>query len=319
MSQPPVLPPGTTDIHLKLEEELASFKRTERAIIFASGYISNRILLDVLKDRYTAIFADSMSHPSIHEGIPKDKTKLFIYDHCNPDHLNDLLGKYKNETKLIISDGIFPLTGEIAPLDKIHDIALTHNAIIIIDDAHATGVLGGNGGGTPEYFNLQNAKNIYQSETMSKAMGSYGGFIAAESSLIDKIRCNSSFYGASTALPPAIVAASRESVKMIVHHPNLRTKMNRNAVQLRTGVTELGFATTGTVAPIIPLFFKEMETAVSLSTYLEEYGIIAPYVKYPVKTDSFIVRATVSASHTTTQIDQFIKTLKNWRDTNGIN
>lgn len=309
---------GTTDIHLRLEEELAVFKGSEQAILFASGYLSNKLLLNALRDRYTAIFADSMSHPSISDGIPMGKVKFHTYDHCNTDHLGSLISKYKSDRKLIITDGIFPLTGEIAPLDKLYELALEHDAIIIVDDAHATGVLGSMGRGTPEYFNLQNREIIYQSETMSKAMGSYGGFIATDSALIDKIRSSSSFYGASTALPPAIVAASRESVKMIVHHPALRTKMKRNADQLRSGVKELGFETTETAAPIIPLYFKEFETASSLSSYLEENGIIAPNVKYPVKTHSFIVRATVSASHTTGHIDQFLNTLKNWRDTYGI-
>lgn len=310
---------GTTDIHIKLEEDLAGFKRKRQAIIFASGYLGNKLLLDALSERYTAIFADSMSHPSISEGIPKGKIKVHIYDHCDTGHLESLLAKKsKGESKLIITDGIFALTGEIAPLDQLYELALAHKAVIIVDDAHATGVLGSTGCGTPEHFNLQDEKNIYQSETMSKALGSYGGFIAAEDELIDKIRSSSSFYGASTALPPAIVAASRESVKMIIHHPARRTKMKKNANHLRSGVIELGFETTETEAPIIPLFFNNLEKASSLSAYLGENGIIAPNVKYPVKTNSYIVRATVSANHTTAQIDQFLNTLKNWRNTYGI-
>ncbi len=310
---------GTSDIHLQLEELLANFKNCEDAIIFASGYMGNSLILNALRDSYSAIFVDSMAHPSILDGIPKDINHVNLYDHKNTNHLEDLLRKNKNHRPLIITDGIFALTGEIAPLDQIYSLAEKYNALLIVDDAHSTGVLGKNGRGTPEHFQLDGAVNIYQSETMSKAMGAYGGFISAENKIIQKIRSRSTFYGASTALPPPIVAAGSFSTRYIKQHPELRKRLMENAILIRTGVKELGLSTTDDITPIIPVFFNEQRKANDLSRYLEENGIIVPSINYPVKMDQFIVRITASTSHTKDQIEKLLRILKKWRDNHGTN
>ncbi len=310
---------GTSDIHLQLEELLANFKNCEDAIVFASGYLGNSILLNALRDSYSAIFVDSMAHPSILDGIPKDFKPVNFYDHKNVNHLEELLKKHKNHRPLIITDGVFALTGEIAPLDEIYSLAQKYNALLIVDDAHSTGVLGENGRGTPEHFQLEDAVNIYQSETMSKAMGAYGGFISAEHKIIEKIRLKSTFYGASTALPPPIVAAGSFSTRYIKQHPELRKRLMENALLIRTGAKELGLRTTDDITPIIPIFFNEQHMANDLSRYLEENGIIVPSINYPVKMDQFIVRITASASHTKDQIENLLQILKKWRDNHGTN
>jgi 7-keto-8-aminopelargonate synthetase-like enzyme len=305
---------GTSELHLELEQLLAIFKSKQDAIVFASGYMGNKILLDTLADRYSALFIDSMAHASIRDGIPKGIRHVFFYDHCNPDHLGSLLKQHPTKRPLVITDGIFALTGEIAPLDQLYAIAQKHHAPLIVDDAHATGVLGRTGKGTPEHFGLEQAPNLYQSETLSKAFGSYGGFIAAEAAITQKIRNGSAFYGASTALPPAIVAAGCASVRLIQEHPELRQQLADNATQLRAGIRSLELETTDSVAPIIPLFFEHRETAENLSNFLETHHIIAPAVNYPVKMNRYIVRITVSASHTPEQIEKLITTLKNWKN-----
>ena len=308
---------GTSDIHLELEKLLADFKNQQDAVVFASGYLGNKLLLHVLKNHYSAVFTDSLGHPSIVDGIPRDISSVSYYDHCNPNHLENLLKRSKKHRPLIITDGIFALTGEIAPINQLYSLAEKYNAILIVDDAHATGVLGENGKGTPEHFKLDGAANLYQSETMSKALGAYGGFIAAEKEIIQKIRSKSTFYGASTALPPPIVAAGCSSVRLIKQHPQLREKLRENANQLRTGIREMDFLTTDEITPIIPIFFKDQQTAKNLSEYLEKNKIIAPSVDYPVKMDQFIVRITVSASHTKDQIENLLYILKKWRDKHG--
>jgi 7-keto-8-aminopelargonate synthetase-like enzyme len=310
---------GTSDIHLQLEEHLANFKNCEDAIIFASGYMGNSLMLKALRNSYSAIFVDSMAHPSILDGIPKDVSQVIFYEHKNANHLEELLKKHNNHRPLIITDGIFALTGEIAPLDQIYSLAEKYNALLIVDDAHSTGVLGENGRGTPEHFQLDGALNIYQSETMSKAIGAYGGFIASENKIIQKIRTKSTFYGASTALPPPIVAAGNFSAAYIIQHPELRERLMENSLLIRTGIRELELSTTDDMTPIIPVFFNEQNKAENLSRYLEENGIIVPSINYPVKIDQFIVRITASASHTKDQIEKLLQILKKWRDNHGSN
>lgn len=305
---------GTSVIHLELEKLLANFKEQEDAVVFATGYLGNRLLLDALRDRYTAVFADSQAHPSIRDGIPKDISSLGFYDHCNPGHLEDLLKKNRRNRPLIITDGIFALTGEIAPLREIYSVAQKYKALIVVDDAHATGVLGQSGKGTPEHFGLERAENVFQSETMSKALGVYGGFIAASREVVCKIRTRSSFYGASTALPPSLVAAGCASVKYISEHPGLRIKVRENAQMVRDGVLNLGFDTPGGITPIIPVFFQDQKKARNLSSFLKENHIIAPAADYPVKADKYIVRITVSANHTKEQIENLLSILKKWQD-----
>jgi len=303
---------GTSDLHLELEKLLAEFKNKQDAIIFATGYMGNSLLLRALKDDYTAIFADSQAHPSILDGIPGNKSNIRFYDHCNSSHLEDLLKKAKNQKPLIMTDGVFALTGEVAPLDQIYALAEKYNAIVIVDDAHATGILGKHGKGTPEHFGLDGAANLYQAETMSKALGAYGGFISADKEFINEIRSKSSFYGASTSLPPPIVAAGCASVRYIQKHPDLRDKLMENARFVRRGIMEMDYSTTDEITPIIPVFLESTRSAKDLSEFLEKNRIIAPAIDYPVKTDKFIVRITVSATHTKDQTEHLLDILKKW-------
>jgi 7-keto-8-aminopelargonate synthetase-like enzyme len=305
---------GTSDIHLELEKKLAAFKDRQDAVVFASGYMGNQILLHVLRDRYDTIYADSMAHPSITDGIPRNISHVACYAHTDTNHLEKILRESPNRRPLIITDGVFALTGEMAPLDEINFLAQKYGALVVVDEAHATGVLGENGRGTAEHFHVDKDPDLYQSETMSKAIGSYGGFIAGDRELIDTIRKKSTFYGASTALPPPVVAAGLSSLNQIMSYPEIRTRLMENTTFLRRGIEELAFPTTQGITPIIPLFFSEKETANALSRFLEERGIIAPSVDYPVKTNQFIVRITVSGIHTREQIQHLLDTLKEWRE-----
>jgi 7-keto-8-aminopelargonate synthetase-like enzyme len=307
---------GTADIHLKLEKLLAEFKGSGEAMVFASGYLGNSLLLNVLKENYNAVFADSMAHPSILDGIPKEISAIRFYNHCDAGHLESLLKKSKKRP-LLITDGIFALTGEIAPLDQIYNLAEKYNAILIVDDAHATGILGKNGKGTPEHFNLNNKRNLYQSETMSKALGSYGGFICSDKKIIRDIRTKSRFYGASTALPPPIVAAGYASVRYLQQHPELRQRLKENIHLIKNGLRKLDFPVIDEETPIVPLFFNSKKAAQYLSQYLEKNYIIAPYIEYPSKMEKHTVRMTVSAIHTKEQIENLLWLLKKWKDLNA--
>jgi 7-keto-8-aminopelargonate synthetase-like enzyme len=308
---------GTITVHLELEKELSDFKHQEDTVVFASGYMGNGIMLHALRDRYNAVFIDEAGHPSIFDGIPRDIPKLHRYKHCNLQHLEDLLKKHRDVRPLIISDGIFALTGEIAPLDEIQLLALKYGALLLVDDAHATGVLGKNGTGTPEYFRLPNDR-VFQTDTMSKAMGVYGGFISSSKAIINRIRESSMAFLASTALPPPIASAACTSVRIIREHPGLRATLSRNAGEIRKGISDLGLPTTKAPTPIIPIYFSSLEKARQLSDYLKENGMIVPCVQYPVFTDKFIVRITVSAVHTMEQIEELLTIIEQWNSKHGV-
>jgi 7-keto-8-aminopelargonate synthetase-like enzyme len=307
---------GTADIHLKLENRLSDFKGLQDTVVFASGYQGNSILLEVLKNRYSAIYADQSAHPSIITGMQTVNTDIHYYNHLDADHLGSLLKKHGRSDTLIITDGVFALTGEIAPLDKIYPLVKKHNAILIVDDAHSTGVLGKTGKGTPEHFNLPCDENIFQSETMSKALGSYGGFISGTTEFIEQIRERSSTYQASTSLPPPVVAAGIASLEIIQDNPALRTQLINKAKALRKRIAMLDFLTTDYNTAIIPIILPDPASAKKLSVHLEEKGIIVPFMDYPSKNDISMLRIAVSVSHTEDQTEFLLEILKKWRRLN---
>lgn len=309
---------GTSLLHIELEKQLSLFKGKEDSVVFASGYMGNSILLEILKDNYPVIIADELSHSSIISAFPRD-IPFFYYKHCDSDHLDHLILQHKILRPLVITDGVFALTGEIAPLDKIYRVVKKHKGILVSDDAHSTGILGDTGKGTPEYFNLHEEKNIFQTETMSKALGGYGGFISGNRNLTDKIREKSNVFQASTALPPPVVAAGIAALKIIMENPGLRITLLKKANRIRKELLDLGFSTSGNNTPIIPVFFNSSDKANSLSLYLEKNGIIVPSVNYPSRQKMNLLRITVSAKHTAGQIDTLLEKLTNWIKANGKN
>ncbi|TDO04000.1 aminotransferase class I/II-fold pyridoxal phosphate-dependent enzyme [Sunxiuqinia elliptica] len=310
---------GTTDIHLQLEKQLAQFKGQDDAIVFSSGYLGNKLLMDQLKNEITVVITDSMTHSSILEGIPPTIQEIANYKHGNMKQLESLLNDFKQQNILIATDGIFALTGDIAPLDEIYALAQKHQALVLVDDAHATGILGKHGRGTPEHFGLHNAPGLFQSETMSKAFGSYGGFVAGSHQLITPIREKSAFYGASTALPPVLAAAGIASLQFLEKHPDLHSKLLAKASQLKTAIATLGYITNEITTPIVPLFFEHATEAQQLSNFLKANQIIAPVVNYPVKADQAILRLALSIDHSEEQLDYLLSTLKKWKEHHGRN
>ena len=308
---------GTSGIHLELEKQLSSFKKKQDSVIFASGYMGNKILLRILREEYSALFIDKCAHASITDGIPHDVSRVCFYDHCSTEHLESLLKRTKKYKPLIITDGLFSLTGEIAPLADIMHLAEEYDAIVIVDDAHSTGILGKNGRGTVEYFFLESKENLYQTETMSKALGAYGGFIAGSKELINSIRDRSTIYQASTSLPPPLVSAGIACLKIMEEHPGLRKRVLDIGRQIKTEISGLGYKTTPDDTPIIPVFFRSYENAGRLSAFLMKNDIIVPFVNYPVNIERFVVRITASASHTDEQVDELLNVFKKWRNKYG--
>lgn len=304
---------GTCTLHLELERQLAVFKNRADAVIFSSGYLGNKILLQALQERFATVLADRWSHPSVVDGVPREIEEIVFYDHGDTDHLARLLGERPKAGAVIITDGVFALTGEIAPLDRIHALARQHRAVVVVDDAHATGILGEHGRGTPEHFGLDGAGDLYQTETMSKALGCFGGFIASTRELIGTIRTGSAAYIGSTALPPPVAAAGTAALRQVREHPERRRKVLENARTVKNGLQEMGLHTASDDTPIIPVFFKTPEEAGRLSRFLRRQSIIAPAVRYPVPMERYPVRLTVSADHTREHLDILMETLEQWR------
>ncbi len=304
---------GTAGIHIELEKRLSEFKEKEDTVTFASGYQGNSLLLDTLKDRYSVILMDQFAHPSIMSGIRGNNIKILYYKHLDSDHLGELLNLNRHSELLVITDGVFALTGEIAPLNKIYPLVKEHNAILIVDDAHSTGILGKTGKGTPEYFDLHEAANIYQADTMSKALGSYGGFISGSREFISEIREKSTTYQASTALPPPLVAAGIASLRVVQDNPHRHTELLDKALKVREQIISLNFKTTPDNTPIIPLIMSSLDDAKNLSAFLENLGIIVPFINYPVNQEINMLRITVTADHTNDQTGQLLEMLKKWK------
>jgi 7-keto-8-aminopelargonate synthetase-like enzyme len=305
---------GTADIHLELEAALATFKGKDDAVVFASGYQGNSILLDVLKGRYTSVFIDQFAHSSIIAAVPAGMTEVFYYDHCDAEHLASLLEYDRGSDPLVITDGLFPLTGEIAPLDMIFPSVAKHNGLLVVDDAHATGILGDTGKGTPEHFKLPENENIYQTETMSKALGVYGGFISGTRELTDMIRNGSATYQASTALSPPIAAAGIASLKILHDNPGMRVELLDKARLVREEIVAMDYQTTDDITPIIPIILNSHDRAMHLSQFLEENRVIVPLMNYPARKEMHLLRLVVSIAHTADQITGLLELLKKWKN-----
>ncbi|HQG76492.1 MAG TPA: aminotransferase class I/II-fold pyridoxal phosphate-dependent enzyme [Bacteroidales bacterium] len=307
---------GTSLLHLELEKELSEFKQQDDSVIFASGFLGNRILMEVLRNKYSSVFIDQGAHPSTIYAIPGDVNHIYGYSHCDPADLEAKLEENAAGIPIIITDGVFALTGEIAPLDRIYDLALRYKGMLIVDDAHSTGILGENGRGTPEYFGIEGAKGIWQSETMSKALGSYGGFISSDPDIVSQIRDSSVIYRASTALPPPVVAAGIASLRIIRENPGIRTELAAKAGFLRKGIISLGFHSSEGITPIIPVFEDYPGEARNLSAFLEQNGIIVPAINYPGMGSNLMLRITVSVLHEYEQIEMLLENLRNWKNRN---
>lgn len=304
---------GTATIHTELEKALANFKQQEAAMVFASGYLGNKLIMEYLCQEGIVVLLDSMAHSSIRDAIPRQLTLIEQYGHLNMEELEQLLNKHAARPKLIATDGLFALTGEICPLDQLFALAEKYDAQLLVDDAHATGVLGQSGKGTAEHFQLHGEQRIYQSETMSKALGSYGGFITGSQHMIDTIRQQSAFYGASTSLPPALVAAGIASMQLLEASPEQGSQLCTRALAIKQKLQQLGLRTIETASPIIPVILDSKAEAEALSSYLYTKQIIAPAVNYPVKTEHAIVRITLSTAHTESQINALVDALAQWR------
>ena len=300
---------GGCALHKELEERTALFKATEASLVFNSGYAANAGILPSIADKDFTIFSDEFNHASIIDGCRLSGAKLYIYRHKDLSHLGELIEKGSSGKKLVITDTVFSMEGDIAPLKGIYEICRNNDALLYIDDAHGTGVLG-NGKGALSHFQIRPEPWIIQMGTFSKALGSYGAFVAGTSVVIQWILNTARSFVFSTALPPCIVAGSLAGLELVERDSGPLLKLRSNREKLANSLSALGFDIMGSETPIIPIKTGTIKDTLRISQRLFEKGIYAPAIRPPtVKTPR--IRITVTAAHTDEDIERLIEGLKN--------
>lgn len=308
---------GTLDIHRKLEKVIAKFKHTEDAIVFSTGYMANLgtipAVMDLIDIGLTSVFrkkgvilSDQLNHASIIDGCRFSRAKVVVYKHRDMRDLQSKLKKYKKRRKLIVTDGVFSMDGDIAPLPKIVELAKEYDAMVMVDEAHATGVLGKNGAGTVEHFHLEGKVDIVMG-TFSKALGGLGGYVAGSEELIKFLRVAVRPYIFTTAMPPGTAAGIIAAIEEIQNNPMLRANLWKNAEQLRKGLKGLGLNTLNSETQIIPVLIGSEEKAIEAANLLFERGFLAPCIRWPaVPKNMARIRCSVMATHTEEHIEALL-------------
>ncbi|GAB6099349.1 8-amino-7-oxononanoate synthase [Halanaerocella petrolearia] len=289
---------GNYDLHQELEEKLANFKKSEAAIVFNTGYMTNLGVLTTVVGDEDLIISDELNHASIIDACRLSKAEVAIYQHANLDDLRAKLEAGQNyNRRLIVTDGVFSMDGDLAPLPAIVELAQEYNALVMVDDAHGTGVLGENGAGSSQYFNLQDEVDI-QVGTLSKALAAEGGFVAGSQELIDLLCNKARSFIYSTALAPGTIAASLASLQYLQDNPQVLERLWRNIKLLKTGLQDLGYQLLPSNSAIIPIMIGDEEETMKLSRSLLEEGILAPGIRPPtVPEGTSRIRVTVMANH----------------------
>ncbi len=308
---------GTYPPHKRLEEHIARFKKTAAALVFNTGFAANTGIIPALAGADTVIFSDELNHASIVDGARLSKAEINIYKHKDLNHLESLLktcslsNRKPKKKKLVITDTIFSMDGDIAPLKEIASLCREHNANLMIDDAHGTGVLGKTGRGGLEHFGIK-ADNIIQMGTLSKAFGCFGGFAAGSKEMINFLINNARSFIYSTSLPPAIAEACVKSIDMVKSESlSLRKRLWHNRQRLYQGLNALGYDTLSSESPIIPLMAGNVSNALRIGNYLFKKKIYAPAIRPPsVPKEKCRVRFSVTAAHTDKDIDFVLDCLK---------
>lgn len=319
---------GNLEIHQQLEEKIASFKYREGALTFVSGYMANLgsipAIANVLKpsllsllrgkmqrEKNTVIFSDEYNHASIIAGIKLGNITKEIYKHVDMEDLKIKLKKYsKFRRKIIVTDGVFSMDGDIAPLPDILFLAKKYNAIVYLDDAHATGILGKNGRGLEDYFNVKGEVDIIMG-TFTKAFGGVGGFIAGNQSLIDYLKITSNTFIFTAPISPPVVGGLIKSIEIVKKEKWRREAVIKNAAYLRGRLIELGINIGNSQTQIVPVIIGEERKAIEASRLLLKRGIFIPAVYWPAVPKGMArLRITTSCSHTRSHIDYLLENIK---------
>ncbi|MEK6706720.1 MAG: 8-amino-7-oxononanoate synthase [Bdellovibrionota bacterium] len=310
---------GNLSIHESLENEIAAFKGTEAALLFNSGYVANMAILTAMAGEEDLIVSDKLNHASIIDGARASGAKVRWFTHKSVEDAENILSSSIGvRRRFIVTDGVFSMDGDVAPLPELLELARKYEAVLVLDDSHATGVLGKSGRGSFEYFGIvPDAKQLgipglVQMGTFSKAFGSFGAFVACDvmtkNFLINKARP----FVFTTSLPPPVIAASRESLRMLIEEPAMVLKLADNVNFLKESLKSASFNLPSTPpTPIIPIVVGDAGAAVKVAEALEEMGVYALPVRPPaVPTGTARIRVTVMATHERQHLEIAAKAFK---------
>ncbi|MGH7647725.1 MAG: 8-amino-7-oxononanoate synthase [Gemmatimonadaceae bacterium] len=304
---------GTNELHEQLEGELAKFKGTEAALLFASGYAANTGAIPALASRGDVVYADALNHASLIDGCRLSRAEVKIFPHLDIDRLDEMLRDDAGHDgrRWIIVDSVFSMDGDLFPLDELVPIAHEHGAFTYVDDAHGTGVLGANGRGSAERWNVEHQVDVSMG-TLGKAIGTTGAFIAGSRVLRDWLLNRARAFVFTTAAPPALAAGTSEALRIIQAEPWRRDRLHANARALREGLNSLGREPAGEAdGHIIPLVIGEAAAAARMGAALRDRGFLVGAVRPPtVPLGSSRLRITASAAHTPEQIAGLIGALR---------
>lgn len=300
---------GTTELHKRLEHELSSFLGTEDTILYAACFDANGGVFEPLLDAECAIIADRLNHASIIDGVRLAKAQRFIYAHSDMGELEEALIKAKDaKFRLIVSDGVFSMDGDLIRLSEICDLAEKHDAMVMVDDSHATGFVGEGGRGTPARFDCVDRVDVVTT-TLGKALGgAMGGCTSGRKEIVEWLRQKSRPYLFSNSLPPMVCGAALEVLRILREDPEPRRRLAENEKRMRDGFRELGFDVDEGEHPIVPVHFRKFENdaiiAQKMSADLLEEGIYVIGFSFPVvPRGQARIRLQLSAAHTTEQVD----------------
>lgn len=300
---------GTMTIHNQLEQRLALFKHTEAAVVFQSGFTCNSGVIPVLVGEGDAIISDELNHASIIDGCRLSKAQTLRFKHSDMDDLARILketdGKYRR--RLIITDGVFSMDGDIGKLPEIVELAEKHGAMTYVDDAHASGVLGNHGQGSVHHFGLNDRVTV-QVGTLSKAVGVLGGYVAGPRALIELLWHKGRPFLFSTSHPPGVAAACLKAIEIMEQEPQLISRLWENTRYFKGKLEALGFDTGKSETPITPVIAGDEVKAMKLSDRLLEEGVFAQGIAYPtVPKGKARVRTIVTAAHSKADLDEAVR------------
>ena len=305
---------GNTDLTNSLEEKIARFKNTEAAMVFSTGYMANMGVISALMDKGDLILSDELNHASIIDGCRLSRAEVNVYPHRDITCIDKILGRSTHNKKLIVTDGVFSMDGDIAPLPGIKEVAEKHDAMVMVDDAHATGVLGKHRRGTADHCNVNVDINM---GTLSKALASMGGYVAGSQELIDFLRNRARSFIYTTALPPSAVAGAKAALDVIVKD-DPAAKLWQNVSLYNKGLKDMGFS-IDSQTQIIPLMTGETGRTLDVAAELERAGVLALGIRPPtVPKGQGRIRTSLMATHSKMDILDALDAIRGVKEKLGM-
>jgi len=302
---------GTLDIHVKLEEELADFLHKDAAMTFSTGFQSNLGIISAIAGRNDVIIGDKENHASIYDACRLSYAKLMRYEHNNMEELEKILASIDdNKGILIVTDGVFSMSGDICKLPDIVRLAKKYGARVMVDDAHGLGVIGEHGRGTAEYFDLEDDVDIIMG-TFSKSLASLGGYMAASKDIVEYVKHVSRPFIFSASITPASVACARQALKILREHPERVKALHDISEYMREGLKREGINIIESKTPIIPIYtYEDEKTFLACKLLLERGVYVNPVISPATPVGQSLLRTSYTATHTKEQMDYCIKQIK---------